>query len=159
MEVAGPELVLLIGLQASGKSTFYRERLAATHVHISKDLLAKNKNTHARQQKLLEEQLSQQKSVAVDNTNPSREVRAELLSMAKRFHAKCIGYYFESKMSDCLARNSQRLGDAKVPNVALFTTSKRLVLPSYEEGFEALFYVRLLPEGGFSVVEWDSSLA
>ena len=27
-----PELVILMGLQASGKSTFYRERLAETHM-------------------------------------------------------------------------------------------------------------------------------
>jgi predicted kinase len=158
MEVAALELVLLIGLQASGKSTFYRERLAATHLHLSKDLLAKNKNTHARQQKLLEEALSQYKSVAVDNTNPSQEVRAELLLVAKRFRAKCIGYYFESRVSDCLARNSQRAGAFRVPDVALFSTIKRLALPRYEEGFDSLFYVRLLAAGGFSVVAWDSSL-
>ena len=33
------ELVLLVGLQASGKSTFRRERLDATHVVVSKDLI------------------------------------------------------------------------------------------------------------------------
>jgi predicted kinase len=31
------ELVIFIGLQASGKSTFYHERFARTHVHVSKD--------------------------------------------------------------------------------------------------------------------------
>ena len=158
MEVAGPELVLLIGLQASGKSTFYRERLAATHVHISKDLLAKNKNTHARQQRLLKEALSQNKRVALDNTNPSAGLRAEQIALAKSFNARCVGYYFESKMSACLARNSQRVGASRVPDVALFATSKMLALPRYEEGFDGLFYVRL-SEGGFSVFEWDSSLA
>jgi predicted kinase len=95
----------------------------------------------------------------VDNTNPSPEIRAELLAIAKRFHARGIGYYFESKMIDCLGRNSQRTGASRVPDVALFSTIKRLALPGYEEGFDALFYVRLLAEGGFSVVEWDSSLS
>jgi predicted kinase len=30
------ELVVLIGLPAAGKTSFYRARLAATHVHVSK---------------------------------------------------------------------------------------------------------------------------
>ena len=34
----GPaELVILVGLQASGKTTFYRRRLSGTHRHVSKD--------------------------------------------------------------------------------------------------------------------------
>ena len=37
------ELVILVGLQASGKSTFFRERFAATHEHVSKDLFRNNK--------------------------------------------------------------------------------------------------------------------
>ena len=159
MDVTSPELVLLIGLQASGKSTFYRAQLAATHAHISKDLLAKNKNTHARQQRMIEEALSRQQSVAIDNTNPSLEVRAEIIALAKRFQAKCVGYYFASKVQDCLARNRLRVGDARVPEVALFTTIKRLALPRYDEGFDELFYVRLLPEGGFQISSWDSALS
>jgi predicted kinase len=157
-EIARPEFVLLIGLQASGKSTFYQQQLATTHTHISKDLLAHVKNPNARQQRLLEEALSQNKSVALDNTNPSLEVRAAVIATAKRFNAKCTGYYFESKVKDCLARNSLRVGKARVPDVALFSTIKKLALPSLEEGFDELFYVRMLPESGFQIDPWDSSL-
>ncbi len=39
-----PELVIFVGLQASGKSTFFRERFATTHELVSKDLLRNNKN-------------------------------------------------------------------------------------------------------------------
>ena len=38
------ELVIFVGLQASGKSTFFRERFATTHELVSKDLLRNNKN-------------------------------------------------------------------------------------------------------------------
>jgi predicted kinase len=38
------ECVILIGLPASGKSTFFRERFAATHDHVSKDLLRNNRS-------------------------------------------------------------------------------------------------------------------
>ena len=33
------EAVLFVGLQASGKSTFYRERFFRTHVRINLDML------------------------------------------------------------------------------------------------------------------------
>ena len=33
-----PELVIFVGLQASGKSTWYRSHYAVTHEHVSKDL-------------------------------------------------------------------------------------------------------------------------
>ena len=44
------QLVILIGLQASGKSTFYRTRFADTHTWISKDRLRHNRNPGRRQQ-------------------------------------------------------------------------------------------------------------
>jgi predicted kinase len=34
--------VILIGLPAAGKTTFYREKFHATHDHVSKDLLRNN---------------------------------------------------------------------------------------------------------------------
>ncbi len=43
------ECVILIGIPASGKSTFYRERFAGTHTHISKDLMPKTRRTIDRQ--------------------------------------------------------------------------------------------------------------
>jgi signal recognition particle GTPase len=37
-----PELIVFVGLQGAGKTTYYHANLAATHVHVSKDLM---KNT------------------------------------------------------------------------------------------------------------------
>jgi len=44
------EVILLIGIQASGKSTFYKEKFFNSHIRISNDLL-KTKN---REKQLLE---------------------------------------------------------------------------------------------------------
>src|SRR5947199_8288531 len=70
--LAVPSLVILVGLPASGKSTYYFQHLAATHVHVSKDLLARG----ARQEPLIEKALAAGQSVVVDNTNPSPAIRA-----------------------------------------------------------------------------------
>ena len=47
------ELVVFSGLQAAGKTTFYRERLASTHVHISKDAWPNARGRETRQRRLV----------------------------------------------------------------------------------------------------------
>jgi predicted kinase len=69
------ELVVLVGLQASGKSTFFHERFAETHQHVSKDLFPHKGNKNGRQEHLLRAALSAGRSVVVDNTNPTPEDR------------------------------------------------------------------------------------
>src|SRR5690349_2811421 len=78
--MAGMELVILSGLQASGKSTFAAERFAATHVHVSKDRLRNNPKPERRQHQLVAEALAAGRSVVVDNTNPTAEDRAALIA-------------------------------------------------------------------------------
>jgi hypothetical protein len=43
---------------------------------------------------------------------------------------------------------------ARVPDKALLGTYKRLQIPGIEEGFDALYYVRINETGDFSVEEW-----
>ena len=141
------QLVIFVGLQASGKSTFFRERFAATHEHVSKDLLRNNRDRNRRQGQLIEAALRSWRSVVVDNTNPTAEDRRPLVELGRRFGARVVGYYFDSEVSDCLARNARREGRARVPDVAVFATAKRLVPPSRDEGFDELYRVRLEGQG------------
>jgi hypothetical protein len=75
------ELVILVGLQASGKSTFFHEQFAATHEHVSKDLLRNNRNRNRRQRDLIEAALQAGRPVVVDNTNPAVEDRRPLVGL------------------------------------------------------------------------------
>ncbi|MFL5352160.1 AAA family ATPase [Archangium sp.] len=149
------DLVLFIGLQGSGKSSFYRERFAATHVHVSKDLWPNARRREARQRRLISEALAQGRSVVVDNTHPLVEDRAPLIAIGREKGARVVGYVFESDLEACLARNAARVGRARVEDKALHITWRKLRWPSYAEGFDALFHVRLDPEGGFHVSEWE----
>ena len=137
------ECVILIGLPASGKSSFYRERFAGTHDHVSKDLLRNNRNPRRRQEQLLAESLALGHSVVVDNTNPTRDVRAPLIRLARQGNADVVGYFFRTEAGDALRRNRDREGRDRVPDVAIFATRKRLELPVYEEGFDRLYEVTL----------------
>lgn len=149
------ECVILIGLPAAGKSTFYRERFASTHDHISKDLLRNNRRPGRRQLQLLRESLTGGRSIVVDNTNASAAVRAPLIQAARAHRAKVIGYYFPTEAGTALRRNRAREGRERVPDVAIFAIRKRLEPPSRDEGFDELFEVKLL-EGDrrFEVVPW-----
>ena len=148
------ELIIFIGLQASGKSSFYQRQFAASHAVVSKDLLRNNRSPARRQQQLIEEELQAGHSVVVDNTNVTLEGRAELIRLGRLYNATITGYYFESQISQCLERNRQRTGKARVPDVAIFATLKKLVRPSYQEGFDRLFYVRLSEDGTFRISNW-----
>lgn len=131
-----PELIIFVGLPAAGKSTFYREHFAATHVHVSKDLMPKTGRSERRQQMAIEAALVSGKSVVVDNTNPSPAVRAPLIALGRRHGARIVAYYFETDVKTSLARNRLREGMARVPDVAIFATRKKVLPPSMEEGFD-----------------------
>ena len=144
------EAVILIGLQGAGKSTFYRQRFLATHVHISLDVL----KTRHRERALLEECLNAKRPFAIDNTNPSRLDRETYIGPAKQAGFRVVGYYLQSRVEDCHRRNSQRSGAEQIPLIGLLGTAKRLELPRYDEGFDKLHYVRFGDDGQFIVEEW-----
>jgi len=135
------ELVIFVGLPGSGKSTYYFAHFAATHVHVSKDLMKNTRTRDANQTVIVEQALSAGQSVAVDNTNPSRAIRAPLIAIGKRHGARIIAYYFECSARTALMRNRQREGKGRVPDVAIFVTQKKLAPPALDEGFDEVHVI------------------
>ena len=149
------DCVILIGLPAAGKSTFYRERFAGTHDHISKDLLRNNRKPDRRQEQLLQESLAGGRSLVIDNTHASVATRAPLIRAARAYGARVIGYYFPTEAGAALRRNRAREGRERVPDVAIFAVRKRLQPPTRDEGFDELFEVKLLEDQRrFEVIPW-----
>ncbi|HTI44660.1 MAG TPA: ATP-binding protein [Vicinamibacterales bacterium] len=138
------ECVILIGLPAAGKSTFFRQRFAGTHDHVSKDLLRNNRRPQRRQEQLIAESLAAGRSVVVDNTNPSAGVRAPLIEVARKYGADVVGYFFLTDARDALRRNRTREGRERVPDVAIFTVRKHLQPPTPGEGFDRLYAVTMI---------------
>jgi predicted kinase len=146
-----------MGLPAAGKTTFYRRYFAATHRHISKDLWPNVRHKEQRQQQALADAFAAGDSVVVDNTNPSAADRARIIAMARASGAQVVGYFFDVTTREAVARNAERQGRARVPDVAIFTTAKRLEPPNLSEGFDQLFRVTLTPERLLSVTEVTES--
>lgn len=140
--------IIFIGIQASGKSTFYHEQFE-DYVHINLDTL----HTRNKEKLLLQECVENGSSFVVDNTNPTREDREKYIRAARDHGYRVQGYYFQSSVSDCIARNQNREGKARVPDQAVAATHRKLELPEYGEGFDELFYVRM-EDGSFTVDKW-----
>lgn len=146
-----PQCVIFIGLPASGKTTFYQRRFAATHQHISKDLWPNSANKDRRQAEELRHALAQGRSVVIDNTNPAAADRAPVIAIAREHGARVVGYYFTATTREAVGRNRGREGKARVPDVAIFTRARRMSKPMLEEGFDELYTVAIDPGGDFSV--------
>jgi predicted kinase len=132
-----PEAVILIGIQATGKSTFYQSCFVNTHIRINLDML----KTRNREKILIEACMEAKQSFVIDNTNPTRKERARYVSFAKAAGFKIIGYYFHSSVKESLLRNENR-ENGTVPDIAIRATSSKLELPAWDEGFDELYYVK-----------------
>lgn len=135
------ELVIFVGLPGSGKSTYYQANFAATHVHVSKDLMGKGKSADTKMFVMIRDALAAGKDVVVDNTNPTIQVRAPLIALGRQFGAHVIAYYFDCAPKVAVVRNEKREGKAKVPKVAIFVAAKKLQAPNVNEGFDEVHVV------------------
>lgn len=135
------ECVILVGLQASGKSTFFVQNFVHTHLRINLDML----KTRNREAKLVEACFDSKTKFIVDNTNVTRADRARYIEKAKAAHFTVVCYYMDASVIDCVARNNVR--GEKVPTVAIHKTQNRLEIPNLDEGFDQLFFVKNTGEG------------
>ncbi len=147
------EAIMFVGIQASGKSTFYKEHFFNSHVRISNDLL-KTKN---REKLMFALCFDTGMPLVIDNTNASREVRARYIAMLKEHGYRIRCYYFKSDLDRSLEWNGQRQGAECISQVGIFSTHKRLEIPAREEGFDELFYVDWI-DGERVVKEWISEV-
>ncbi|HVZ33718.1 MAG TPA: AAA family ATPase, partial [Polyangiaceae bacterium] len=135
----------------AGKSTFFEQRFSRTHFHSSKDDLRRRRLPLGRQLELLRGRLAAQQSVVVDDTNLTREQRAGLIAEGQRLGARVVAYFFDCQVGECVARNRERSGRARIPDPAIFAGAKRLQPPSSDEGFDEIRVVRVLPGGDFEL--------
>ncbi len=148
------EAVVFVGLQATGKSTFYRERFFRTHVQINLDML----KTRHREKRLMEVCLETGQRFVIDNTNPAAADREPYILAARGVGFRVVGYYFQSRIEDCKRRNAARPSEEQIPVAGILGAAGRLEIPSRREGFDELHYVRVGETGGFVVEEWTDEV-
>jgi len=141
------EALIFVGVQGSGKTTFYRERFFDTHVRISLDML----KTRHREQLLLAACLAAKQPFVIDNTNPLPSDRARYIGAAREAGFRVVAYFFDTTLRDAIQRNNQRAGKQKIPVPAIAGAFRKLQVPTLEEGFDDVYSVKVAPEGGFIV--------
>ena len=143
------QLIIINGIQGVGKSTFYQRQFFHSHIRLNKDML----NTNHRLQLLFEACLASKTKTVLDKTNPTVLERADFITAAKAAGFEVTAYYFDCPFKDALARNNAREGKAKIPEVGVKGTAKKMQRPSFEEGFDKIFTVKV-GEDTFVVQEY-----
>lgn len=146
--------IILMGIPASGKSTYCKEQFFSTHLRLSLDML----KTRHREKLIFQTCLDAKQPFVIDNTNASVAERKRFIGPAKEAGFKVVGYYFSSRVQDALERNRQREGADRIPGKGILGVAGRLELPSLMEGFDKLWFVGMDGVGGFIIEEWNNAL-
>ena len=148
--VEQPTMIVLVGIPASGKSTFARRFDNTNFTVVSLDRL----QTREKESKLFDKLLWYRQNCIIDNTNVTVDERRRFIAPAKALGYKVVGYYFQSVLADCLERNAQRTGKACIPDKGVIIKAKCLQLPKLAEGFDELHYVTI-NNGNFDISDWN----
>lgn len=139
---------MMFGPPASGKSTFYRRYLKDNnYVHVNRDTL----QTQEKCLKAAEAALKEGKSVCVDNTNPSKKIRADYISLAKRMNVSQVRcFVLNTPIELChhlnYVRQNCTLGKVRrIPDVGYNMFKSQLQEPDVKEGFEEVVKIDFVP--------------
>lgn len=143
-------IFILIGIQASGKTTFCREYFSDFDI-VSLDII----KTRKKEEKTINEIINSGKNFVIDNTNPTIKERKKYIDIAQQNLYKTVGIYFRSSVDECLKRNSERKNN--IPLKGILATAKKLEIPSYSENFDELYYVKI-EDNKFILSKWNEEL-
>ena len=147
------DMILFTGIQATGKSEFYKRYFYKTHIRINLDML----KTRNRERILIDACFAAKQPFVVDNMNLTAAERRHYIESAKNHGFEVIGYYFKSAIHEAISHNEQREGKEKVPLPALRSAHAKLELPSMAEGYGKLFYVQI-KDNNFIIEEYQDDI-
>ncbi|MFC1697097.1 HAD-IIIA family hydrolase [Nanoarchaeota archaeon] len=151
------EIIMTVGLAASGKSSISKEYISKGYSHLNRDSLSKGART-LDLLPLLEKELKNKNNVILDNTHITADKRIPFIQVAKKYNTPIHCVHMTTSKDDAqinaLTRMYQRyekifytkeeikeanLDDPNIfPISALFSMNKRLQKPSKDEGFDSV---------------------
>lgn len=156
---ATQEIVIFVGLPASGKSTFARKHFVPHgYVHVNQDTL----KTKEKCFKAAMDALAAGKSVVIDNTNPEPATRGMYIQAAKEkgIPVRCLHFRTPEELTHHLNLFREKVfGVPHVPGVAYATCKKKMVEPTIAEGFTEIIPVHFSatfdnPDHQVAFLEW-----
>ena len=143
-----PEMVINVGLPASGKSSFAHKYLIPNDYHyVNRDTLKTPKRCLMETEKALQ----QNKSVVIDNTNVTQEERKSYIDLAKKYNIKCRCLLFTTSKEVCIHNNHFRNFITNnevfiIPQIVYNIMNKKYEEPQLKEGFTSIDKVDFNPE-------------
>lgn len=149
------ELILMMGVPGSGKSTYARNILKYGDIYISRDeirysMLADEDDYFAKENEVIKTFIQyidealvdtqHQGKVYADATHLSPKSRVQVLNQLKNKNKVSV-IYLDVPLNVILARNAQREGRALVPENVIRRMYKSIVLPTKAEGIEKLITI------------------
>jgi len=134
-DVANKDVVIMVGYQGSGKSTFVAKHFGDKYTVLKGDIL----KTEAQMTKHLKLELANGNSVVLDATNSSIKKRAIFIKIAKDNEATVRIVHIASTIEEALMNNAKR--DKPIPKIAFYLFRKHYEQPTMEEGVEEVITV------------------
>ena len=125
------EYVLMIGIALSGKTTYRKANFEHEIVQLSYF-----GNNRKKELEHIEQLLKQGKSVVVDDTNLTREIRKSHIDLAKKYNAQTIGIFLNTSIGLIHQRRWRR--HDQLDMVVINKQLRDLETPTKDEGFDKL---------------------
>ena len=144
------EVVLMVGVQGSGKSHFAEKNFGAQNY-----VIVSNDQTGGREKSLnlMKKALTSGKSVVVDNTHVNAEARQKFLLLAKSFNVPCRCFVMATSIGqvkhnivyrEIIDKEHVHIGDPLINGYL-----KQYKEPTLDEGFNEIVKVNVVPEFEF----------
>ena len=121
----------MIGVALSGKTTYVKANFDHEVIRLSYF-----DNNRKKELEYIEDCLKEGKSVVVDDTNLTQNIRKQHIDLAKKYNAKIIGIFMNTSTGLLHQRRMKR--NEQFPLVVINKQLKELETPTKDEGFDAL---------------------
>ena len=144
---------LLVGIPGSGKSTYAKELSKKTNGHIissddirtelfgSRHITKNDKKVFKLMRKRIVDSLQNGIDVICDATNVTPGRRASFLGDICKINCKKVAIVVNRDVKTCITQNQLRSSECQAPPVAIYTSAKRFVYPTLDEGFDEIMEV------------------
>ncbi len=125
------DFVMMIGIALSGKTTYIEANFDHEIIQLSYF-----NNNRKRESEYIEECLKKGKSVVIDDTNLTRQIRKSHIDLARKYNANVIGIFMNTSRGLIEHRRLRRRNP--FPLTVINKQLRDLETPTKEEGFDKL---------------------
>ena len=127
----------MVGISGAGKTT-WANKLFPQHVKISLDKIPNH--NRKKENIMIEENLKQQHNIVIDDTNLTRKIRSNHITLAKKYNAEINVCFIDIPMWKVQLNNRTR--EKTLHESILFKMKKQLEEPHMDEGSD---FIQVIP--------------